>query len=560
MKSTSRTMAALLILTTLLFLPLVLHGEFIWDDPILVVLNQWTGSFSNLGKMFSSDLWASTPLGEGDFFYYRPLMLVDLAIDRRLGLGAGGHHLHSLAWHLLCVALLFRLCMEDEGIENPRKGLVLLAGLSVFALHPLQSETLAHIAARNDAMACAGILGALLLLREAYPPTKAILGASACIGVAVFSKETAVLAPLMLLCVDIARFGRPKNARRYGAVLFPIGLAIGLRLSLVSTSLPLPTDPSQIGDLLVGIGFYVGALVFPWDLTPAVSTDEMDLSLFPMIMGGVVLIWIGRATTRFGRAGLGLACLGFLPAIPGLMLTENTGFRYLYLPLAGLAMALQGCFNKTPRNVLLLLPALLFGLTAKQIPHWQTDTSFWQQAYDSAPGLQSACGMFKAVEAKAIAQPSGPERDALFVSAEPWLAKSLEDPTSPYCCFSASRWMWERNQQEWNLMNPEPAITWGRLALENGCEPSAELLVPLAVSEALTGQWNLAEKRVQPLQGNQYGLRSVLLSAAGLRRGDSSVLAEFSKGDPASERELQERVKTLFDANLAIQAKALTTK
>jgi hypothetical protein len=560
MKSTSRTMAALLILTTLLFLPLVLHGEFIWDDPKLVVLNQWTGSFSNLGKMFSSDLWASTPLGEGDFFYYRPLMLVDLAIDRHLGLGAGGHHLHSLAWHLLCVALLFRLCLEDEGIENPRKGLVLLAGLSVFALHPLQSETLAHIAARNDAMTCAGILGALLLLRDARPTTKAIWGASACIGLAIFSKETAVLAPLMLLCVDIARFGGPKNALRYGAVLFPIGLAIVLRLSLGSTSLPLPTDPSQIGDLLAGIGFYVGALVFPWDLTPAVSTDEMHLSLFPMIIGGLVLIWIGRTTTRFGRAGLGLACLGFLPAIPGLVLTENTGFRYLYLPLAGLAMALQGCFNKAPRNVLLLLPALLFGLTAKQIPHWQTDTSFWQQAYDSAPGLQSACGMFKAVEAKAIAQPNGSERDALFVSAEPWLAKSLEAPTSPYCCFSASRWMWERNQKEWNLMNPEPAITWGRLALENGCEASAELLVPLAVSEALTGQWNLAEKRVQPLQGNQYGLRSVLLSAAGLRRGDSSVLTGFSKGDPASERELQERVKTLFDANLAIQAEALTTK
>jgi hypothetical protein len=120
--------------------------------------------------------------------------------------------------------------------------------------------------------------------------------------------------------------------------------------------------------------------------------------------------------------------------------------------------------------------------------------------------------------------------------------------------------MWERNQKEWNLMNPEPAITWGRLALENGCEASAELLVPLAVSEALTGQWNLAEQRVQPLQGNKYGLRSVLLSAAGLRRGDSSVLASFSNGDPVSERELLKRVKTLFDANLAIQARVLTTK
>lgn len=560
MKSTSRALAVLLVLTALLFLPLVIHGEFIWDDPKLVELNQWTGSFSNLGKMFSSDLWASTPLGEGDFFYYRPLMLVDLSIDRQLGFGPMGHHLHSLAWHLLCVVLLFRLCLEDDEVETPNKTFILLAGLSVFALHPLQIEAIAHIAARNDAMACAGILGGLLLLREAYPTTKAIWGASACIGLAVFSKETTVLAPLMLVILDMARFGGPKNVRRYGAVLLPIGLAIGLRLSLGSSTLPLPTDLGQIGDLFAGVGFYTGALVFPWDLTPAVSTSEMQRSFLPLIIGVLTLIWIGRKTSRFGRAGLGIACLGFLPAIPGLILTENTGFRYLYLPLAGLAMALQGCLNKTPIGVLLLLPAVLFGLSTKQLPNWQNDTAFWQQAYDSAPGLQSACGMFKTIESKAIAEPNAPEREALFVSAEPWLAKSLEAPTSPYCCFSASRWMWERNQQEWDLMNPQPAITWGRLALENGCEPSAELLIPLAVSEALTGEWNRAEKRVEPLQRNPYGLRPVLLSAAALRRGDSSVMEGFSKGDPIAEQQIQQGIKMLLDANLAIQAKTITTK
>jgi hypothetical protein len=537
-----------MLLTGILFLPLVLQGEFIWDDTKLVELNLWTGSFGNLGLMFTSDLWASTPLGAGDFFYYRPLMLVDLTVDRSLGLGASGHHLHSLFWHLSCVALLYRLCSKESS-----KTLPLLAAVSLFALHPLQVETVAHIAARNDAMACSGILGALLLLRDPDPETKVLWAASACVALAVFSKETALLAPLVLWVFDRAYFGGAKNPRRYAAVLLPVGLALGLRLSLGGAGLPIPRGEDLFADLLGGTGFYLGALVFPWGLTPAVSTSEMSLALLPMLLGLGALFWLYRATSPLGRAGLGLALLGFLPALPGLLLTENTGFRYLYLPLAGLSIALHGALQNAPRGGLILLPAVLFGLSAKQMPHWKNDAAFWGNAYAQAPGLQSACGMFKAVEAEALGLDPGPDREARFLEAEPWLAKSLEPPTNAYCCLSASRWMWDRNQQEWDLMKPQPAIEWGRLALANGCEKSPEILVPLAVSEALVGQWELAENRIRGLKRSPYGLRQVLLSASALRRGDSSVLASFSQGDAQAEEALQRSVHMLLDASLAVQ-------
>jgi hypothetical protein len=554
MKSSSRALVALFFLTAVLFLPLALNGDFIWDDTQLVVQNEWTHSFSNLGKMFSEDLWAATPQGAGEFFYYRPLMLVGLTVDQALGFGAIGHHLHSLAWHLLCVVLLFRLCLKNSPPEVQQSAMVILAAVSVFALHPLQSEAMAHIAARNDAMACAGILGALLLLSPADPEPRQLWGAGACIGLAVFSKESALLAPLMLVAFDKARFGGPQNPRRYAAMLLPVGLALGLRLSLGGAGLPIPTDWSTLGDLFTGTGFYLSALVFPWNLTPAVSTHQMHLSLVPMLAGGALLLIIWRVTSPFGKAGLGLALLGFLPAIPGLVLTENTGFRYLYLPLAGLSLALPAVLYKCHKGLVVLLPVVLFGLSARQLPHWQNDTAFWQQAYASAPGLQSACGLFKATEAKALAQAPGPEREALFIQAEPWLAKSLEPPTNAYCCFSASRWMWDRNQQEWDLMNPQPAINWGRLALKNGCEQSAELLVPLAVSEALLGEWDPAENRVRNLDSNPYGLRPVLLSAAALRRGDRTPLTSFSNGDPEAEAQLLQSVQLLLNANLALQA------
>jgi len=549
MKSPKQALFALLLLAGVLYFPLVLQGDFIWDDPKLVELNQWTGSWSNLGKMFTSDLWASTPLGAGDFFYYRPLMLVDLSIDRSLGFGPIGHHLHSLAWHLLCVGLLYRLCADEEDTS----ALPLFAALSLFALHPLQTEAIAHIAARNDAMACAGILGALYFLREPDPEPGTLWAAGGCITLAVFSKESAVLAPFILWIFDRSQFGGAQNSRRYAAVLLPIGLAIGLRLSLGGAGVPLSASDSVLTDLFTGAGFYVGAIVLPLNITPAVSTHEMSLSLAPMLLGLAALLWLARKTSPLGRAGMGLALLGFLPALPGLLLTENTGFRYLYLPLAGLTIALHGALKKQKSPALLFLPISLFGLSATQLPQWQSDRAFWGHAYETAPGLQSACGMFKAVEADAVNHALGPERDARFRDAEPWLARSLEAPTNAYCCLSASRWMWERNQKEWNLLQPQPAIEWGRLALANGCEKSAELLVPLAVSEALMGQWELAESRVKNLKRSPYGLRPVLLSAAASRRGDFSVLNSFTEGDLQGREGLQRSVQMLLDASLAIQ-------
>ena len=76
------------------YLPLV-GGGFVWDDHLLVVENQLTGSLSNIPQMFLTDLWGATPVPEAEPGYYRPLMLVDLAVSRALfDLNHRLHHLH----------------------------------------------------------------------------------------------------------------------------------------------------------------------------------------------------------------------------------------------------------------------------------------------------------------------------------------------------------------------------------------------------------------------------------------------------------------------------------
>ncbi|MEC7239874.1 MAG: hypothetical protein VXW32_01415 [Myxococcota bacterium] len=548
MNTSSRAFWGLLIVTVLLYAPLCLSGEFIWDDPKLVELNSWTGSFSNLGKMFTQDLWASTPLGAGEFFYYRPVMLLSLTVDQALGLGAPGHRMHSLLWHLACVGLLMRLTRELKASPIAR-----FVGISLFAMHPFQTEVLAHVAARNDAMATAGILGALLLLLPRSPTRLALCGAASLMAVAVFSKESAYLAPLLLWGLDRLRFSSAVNPSRYAAVLLPTGLALGLRFSLGGGGLPAPESwPAAANGLVDGIGFYLQSWVFPWDITPTVSTSEMQIFWPLSLIGAALLVGIFRLSGPWGHWGFLLALVGFLPALPGLLLTDNTGFRYVYLPLAGLSVALIAVVDRLrlPQPAwLLALPLFWFGASSAQLSSWSSDRALWSHAYEVAPGLQSACGLFKSIESEAKAQPLGEHRDRLFDEAEPWLARALEPPTRPYCCLSASRWMWERNQNEWMLTRPEPAIQWGSLALKNGCPRTAELVVPLSVSNALAGNWSLAEQQLQGLRRDPYGLRDVVLAAASLKRGERTALEAIAGENLATQRALEERARLLISAS-----------
>ena len=70
--------------------------ELSWDDEALVKDNQVTASLANIPDFFTRDLWSTTRLSWLKSGYYRPLMLVSLAVDRAIyGLSSAGAHVHS---------------------------------------------------------------------------------------------------------------------------------------------------------------------------------------------------------------------------------------------------------------------------------------------------------------------------------------------------------------------------------------------------------------------------------------------------------------------------------
>ena len=123
----------LLVLTALIYAPLYRAG-FVWDDSALVVDNALTGDlWGTLGAIFKTDLWRTLKLAGADSGYYRPLMLLSLAVDRALfGLSAPAHHIHNVLWHVACVGGVYAVIQRLAGVIPALGGAALLVSSGFF--------------------------------------------------------------------------------------------------------------------------------------------------------------------------------------------------------------------------------------------------------------------------------------------------------------------------------------------------------------------------------------------------------------------------------------------
>ena len=240
--------------------PLV-QAPYVWDDIPLVLNNSLTGDWSNLPRFFQIDLWQSSGERDVQSGYYRPLVLVSFAIDRSLfGDWAGGAHLHSLAWHFAALAMLWLL------LRRWVSEIAATLGAGLFALHPVQSEAVSWIAARNDLMVTAFGLAALLVLGASRPKLPSLVGGGALLLCALLSKESGVLIPVFLVALLLAEHRRLPSLGVLLAGSLPVVIWAALRFgaNLQGSSVP---DADQFA-LLVSklpaiLGHYSLKLLWP---------------------------------------------------------------------------------------------------------------------------------------------------------------------------------------------------------------------------------------------------------------------------------------------------------
>jgi tetratricopeptide (TPR) repeat protein len=134
-------MAALLVLVTIaLYWPVMRHDFISYDDPIYVTDNPHVRA----GLSWEGLVWAFGRV-HGSQTYWHPLTWVSHMVDCQLyGLKPGGHHLTSVLLHAANTVLVFLVFRRMTGAYWR---CVTLAAL--FALHPLQVDSVAWVAERK---------------------------------------------------------------------------------------------------------------------------------------------------------------------------------------------------------------------------------------------------------------------------------------------------------------------------------------------------------------------------------------------------------------------------
>jgi tetratricopeptide (TPR) repeat protein len=328
-----------------IYLP-AFHGAWLWDDNVLITQNPLMADPAGLWK-----IWFQ-PGGSPDYY---PLTFTVQRLEWNLwGNDTFGYHLVNVALHLGSAFLVWRL-FARLGLRFAWFG-----GL-IFAIHPVQVESVAWVAELKNALSLPPFLLAMcfwidydrLGRRQDY------FLALGLFFLALLAKITVVMFPAVILLYAWWRRGRIGWLDlKTSAPFFAFSLAIGLVPIVtgvwgrVFTHLPpefVPAGGALGRFILAGqeIAFYFSKSVGPMGLMPVYPKWTVDPSSFlpylPWIILAGLASWFWAKRRSWGKhalLGLGFFLLNLLPC-PGFISAPNMGYawtmdHFLYLPIIGL--------------------------------------------------------------------------------------------------------------------------------------------------------------------------------------------------------------------------------
>lgn len=365
-----------------------LGNGFHFDDEHSLVENPHIRSLANIPAFFADPQLFSRNAGSE---MYRPLVLVSYALNYRLGgYAVQGYHLVNLALHLLAACALYQVL----GTLGLGRGEALAGGL-LFAVHPLAAEPVNYISSRSESLAALLVLGALWCHARSRAGWSA--GALLCFVAALLSKESAAMAPALLLAHDWAFRPAALQVRRHAPYWAVLGLYLFVTRHLVGEALveaPVRHWAAQICTQAKAMVYYLKLLVLPHPLSVehqfAVSTSFFEGAVLASLLLAVALALV--SARGLGRQGLfwlawvGLALLPTLVVPLNLLVAE----RRLYLPLAGLLGLVLWLSRQQRLPARALVGAALCSslvLTVQRNRVWADEATLWEDARLRGPQM-----------------------------------------------------------------------------------------------------------------------------------------------------------------------------
>ena len=350
-----------------------------------------------LGQYFSGSFWQQPEVGVLRT-YYRPLVILSLALDHRVfGDNPGGFHVTNLIVHLLTTSVLFRLLRRDGAT-----GYVAALGSALWALYPRLTEASAWIAGRTDVLAGFFVLLALLVRRSTSKLAR--LGSASLLLLGLLCKETALAGVLAVVVLEARGLGSQTGAER-AKRLVPTFAALGCYASFrlhalggAANALALPMVKRGPA-LAEALGRYTWMLLTPWLPDAQIGRLRVRAPAF-VVLGCLSLVaalfwaWRGRkrlAKEQAGYVALGLGALSLaLYAIP-FSVNAIAADRFLYLPLAALTLLATPALSRWSVRFR-ALPAITlavcssFGVaTFLRASAWADEVEFWSATFRRHP-------------------------------------------------------------------------------------------------------------------------------------------------------------------------------
>jgi tetratricopeptide (TPR) repeat protein len=394
--------AVLIVAMTLVaYLP-ALRGGFIWDDDSYVQTNLTLRSAEGLGRIWIEP--TAVP-------QYYPVVFTTLWAEYHLwGLAPVGYHVVNVLLHAACALLLWRLLRR---LSVPGAWLA----AAVFALHPVEVESVAWISERKNVLSTLLYLGAFhAYWRFAEPdateshPWAAYVASFVLFLGALLSKSVTASLPAAILLALWWKRGRLTVRDVMPTVPFVVvGAAMGLTTAWLETH----HVGARGAEWAFGFAarcciagrafwFYLGKIVWPHPLVFVYPRWQVDPSVWwqPLLplaaIALVALLWCLRA--RIGRgplaatlffAGSLFPALGFFDVYPMRFSFVADHFQYLasigpIILLAALVTRIAGQRPAATVGAAALL--LVLGvLTWRQASAYQTLEALWRDTLAKNP-------------------------------------------------------------------------------------------------------------------------------------------------------------------------------
>lgn len=324
------------------------------------------------------------------------------------GVSAAGHHLTSLLFHLVNVLLLFTVLRRLTGAIWPSAFVA-----AVFAVHPLNAESVAWVSGRKELVyTLFWLLGLWAYGRYARQPNvKRYVSVLICHGLGLAAKTSQMTFPFVLLLLDYwpLRRCRPQDADDSHtrkrilwliieklplvALAAPAGLSAYLMTERSGGMESLEAVPlaTRIPNTIWVYGFYVEKLFWPSGLALHYPYPSSPLPRWQVAAALVALVAVSSAVLLLVRKHpyLAVGWFWFLVTLfPVSGFFRATKFlmadRYAYVPLIGLfillawggaAIAAHAPRMKRPLAACAAVYALAMGLCGT------VQTSYWQNSF-----------------------------------------------------------------------------------------------------------------------------------------------------------------------------------